>query len=660
MGSALVIPFRGLEGDNGYCRLKPDTPRRNQNGKPIKYESPKSRPNQVFIPPNTFRVLSDPTAELLITEGEKKAAKADQDGFRCLGLVGVFGWKDRKSERLLPDLERIALRGRQVRIVFDSDLAVKPEVLDAESRLAVQLKNHGAIVRVVRLPDGPNGEKVGLDDFLVDHGSGELRKLLDTGDDPEPVDPGSAKVAAADLDAYPEARRFLSNGFTLEGTLTIRHWNGEYYAWDGRRYVKIPDIELQAAVLRFLEPGVFKLNRSVVGNIVACIAAETIVPSRVELPSWLDGTGPWPADELIVTKSGLVHLPSLVANRECILPLTPRLFSTSGLDYSFDPNARCDTWLQFLGELWPDDPQAIATLQELFGYCLTPDTRQQKIFMLVGPKRSGKSTIARVLRGVVGLDNVAGPTLASLGSQFSLWPLLDKSLAIISDARLSRRSDEAIVVERLLSISGEDAQTVDRKYLAPITTRLKTRLLILTNELPRVSDASGALPSRMIVLHVTKSFFGREDPTLTDRLLQELPGILLWAIRGWQRLNERGHFEVPESSRELAAELEDLASPVGAFVREYCIIGKEHEVSVRDIYIAWCGWCDEHGRREPGTEQLFGRDLRAAVPNICVRQPRDGAKRSRVYQGIGLNSDGGQAAQFSRPHLARDGTRSYR
>ena len=109
-------------------------------------------------------------------------------------------------------------------------------------------------------------------------------------------------------------------------------------------------------------------------------------------------------------------------------------------------------------ELWPNDLRAVETLQEWFGYCLLPDTTQQKILMLVGPKRSGKGTIARVLGRVVGMANVCGPTLASLGTNFGLWPLLGKMLAIVADARLSGRTDTAVVVERLLSISGEDAR----------------------------------------------------------------------------------------------------------------------------------------------------------------------------------------------------------
>ena len=54
----------------------------------------------------------------------------------------------------------------------------------------------------------------------------------------------------------------------------------------------------------------------------------------------------------------------------------------------------------------------------------------------------------------------------------------------------------------------------------------------MTNELPRIEDASGALSSRFIVLTLTQSFYGREDHSLLDRFIPELPGILLWALNG--------------------------------------------------------------------------------------------------------------------------------
>ena len=68
----------------------------------------------------------------MITEGEKKAAKADQEGFPCIGLVGVWGWQQARTRdnpdaarELIPDLAAVAWQGRTVFLVYDSDLADK-------------------------------------------------------------------------------------------------------------------------------------------------------------------------------------------------------------------------------------------------------------------------------------------------------------------------------------------------------------------------------------------------------------------------------------------------------------------------------------------------------------------------------------------------------
>jgi putative DNA primase/helicase len=324
--------------------------------------------------------------------------------------------------------------------------------------------------------------------------------------------------------------------------------------------------------------------------------------------------------------------------KEYSIPSTPALFTTCALDYKFDDTKPdCPNWQAFISQLWGNDQQCVDTLQEWFGYCLTPDTRQQKILMMLGPKRSGKGTICRVLRSVVGDGNVCGPTLASLQTNFGLSPLLGKTLAIVSDARLSGRADQAIITERLLSISGEDAQTIDRKYMEPVTTKLATRFMIVSNELPRLQDSSGAFTGRMIVLRLTESFYGKEDQQLSDKLMEERAGILHWAIEGWKRLRERGRFEQPESGVELVQQLDELSSPIRSFVEDKCEVSDAYQIPVKELYKAWCEWCSDVGR-EPSTTQTFGRDLTAYLPRLKCRQIRLGAAMERVYEGVRLTN----------------------
>ena len=161
--------------------------------------------------------------------------------------------------------------------------------------------------------------------------------------------------------------------------------------------------------------------------------------------------------------------------------------------------------------------------------------------------------------------------------------------------------------------------------------------MLLTNELPRLNDASGALASRFLILNMTESFYRREDHGLTDRLMEELPQIFAWAVDGWGRLQKRGHFVQPKSVEQLVEELDDLGSPTKAFLADCCKIEVGAEIEIGSLFSAWKVWCEEHGRDAVGDVQTFGRNLRAAEPRITKGEKREGYKRSRIYKGIKLS-----------------------
>ena len=194
------------------------------------------------------------------------------------------------------------------------------------------------------------------------------------------------------------------------------------------------------------------------------------------------------------------------------------------------------------------------------------------------------------------------------------------------------------MTERLLAVSGEDILTIDRKCLASIHAKLPTRFVILSNEIPRLADASGTIASRLIALRMTRSWYGTENPGLTQKLLAELPGVLLWAIGGWARLRQRGYFLQPASGAALVRDVEELASPVGAFVKQRCLVGPKHQVA-QDLFNAYLEWCKSEGKVAPPDAATFGRDLRAVVSALEDRQHRADGNRLRTYVGIGLQAE---------------------
>lgn len=339
------------------------------------------------------------------------------------------------------------------------------------------------------------------------------------------------------------------------------------------------------------------------------------------------------AREIVACSNGLLH----VGTRK-LLELTPLFFNRVAVPFEYEPTAPEPVrWLQFLNQLWPDDPESIAALQEFFGYVLSGRTDLHKIMLLIGPTRSGKGTIARLLAALLGKGNVAGPTLASLETNFGLSPLLGKPLAVVSDARLAGGNVHQ-VVERLLSISGEDLLTVDRKYREPWSGKLPSRFLILSNELPRFGDASGAIANRFVVLAMHQSFLGKENHTLTDELTRELAGILSWSLDGLDRLNQQGKFTEPKASTDSILALQDLVSPVAAYVRDNCDVGIGYEILIDDLFADWRTWCEDNGHK-PGSVQTFGRDPRVVIPHLRVLRPRKGeTKRKRRYAGLRLST----------------------
>ncbi|RDB46826.1 DNA primase family protein [Tsukamurella tyrosinosolvens] len=453
-----------------------------------------------------------------------------------------------------------------------------------------------------------------------------------TGTWPSPAEP--LDVARRYIDAF---RRFEG------GRETLVHHRGEFYTWTGQHWTGLEDNELKAELYAVLGAAEYEgekgarawdPNRRKIGDVLDAAAAAAHLPAAVDTPAWIttdDGFAPRPpAGELVACDNGLLHVPTRVLH-----PHTPELFNLVSVPFAYDPDADAPTWHAFLRSLWPDDPDSIAALQEFVGYILSGRTDLQKIMLLVGPSRSGKGTIHRVVAALIGRRNTCGPTLASLATNFGLSPLLGKPLALVSDARIGR--DERQIVERLLSISGEDMLTVDRKFKDPWSGKLPTRFFICSNELPRFGDASAAIVNRFIILTMTRSFLGNENPGLTDELLAELPGILNWALDGLARLTERGRFTEPESSAEARLQLDDLASPTSAFVRDRCELTPGQRVWSDELYRAWCAWSEEGGAR-PTTERVFGRDLAAAAPSVRRRRASPSQGRRYFYDGISLAS----------------------
>lgn len=171
----ILIPLHGVNGQDIFSyQFRPDNPRKVQreDGKirKIKYENPAGGSIHIDIPLRCKKDLGNPAIPLFITEGSKKGDAIASAKGCVIVLTGVYGYKGKNiwgGVTILADFDSIAWKDRLIYLCFDSDAASNFQVYQALLRLSEILKRKGAKVRILKLPSGPDGQKVGADDYLA-------------------------------------------------------------------------------------------------------------------------------------------------------------------------------------------------------------------------------------------------------------------------------------------------------------------------------------------------------------------------------------------------------------------------------------------------------------------------------------------------------------
>lgn len=179
--SAYEVPYPGTD----YSRYRMFYDEANKFDPKIgdsrpKYLCKKDSKNRLYIPPKVRSILEDLSVPLYITEGEKKALKACQEGISCIAIAGLWNWSDGNKE-LISDFDQIALEGRTIYIVPDSHFQEPnrhgklKNLKQAVHEMVYRLIDCGAKVYWVELTK--SDIEVKLDDYLCEHTVEDFKKL---------------------------------------------------------------------------------------------------------------------------------------------------------------------------------------------------------------------------------------------------------------------------------------------------------------------------------------------------------------------------------------------------------------------------------------------------------------------------------------------------
>ena len=326
-----------------------------------------------------------------------------------------------------------------------------------------------------------------------------------------------------------------------------------------------------------------------------------------------------------------------------LIEATPRFVTTDCSDVAYDPNAETFMWDMFLDEIFDGDLEQINLLHEVMGCILTGQNKFQKIFQLFGPPRSGKGTINLMLTRLLG-KGFSGVTTHQTNRGRRLWPmqaLIGRKAAIVGDARLERGRKTSALTELLLSTSGGDLQTVQRKYKDDFVGYLPVQWMLMSNEPILMHDLTGTIATRMVLMETRRSFLGREETALFERdLLPEAAGVLNKCLEAARCLSKRGKFLIPSSIKGRQAEILREASTVTAFASECLIEDPAAETPKRDIYEAFERYCQGHGRLSADSS-IFWRDLRSSgkFRDDMEKRSRANGRRVQTVKGLRVQLD---------------------
>jgi putative DNA primase/helicase len=481
-----------------------------------------------------------------------------------------------------------------------------------------------------------------------------------------PPPPAAPHQVGGPDDVPGNARRFLDAVFApLDGLWTLIYHRDQYLFFDETHWTPLGTGLLEQSVSWYFENATwlppatnrnpnpvrvrFPVANKTLNDLMRAIKNKVIISDKIDINTWIVRQ-PGDADtrDLVPMANGLFD----TATRQ-LAPHTPRLLNTYALAFGYDPAARAEVLFRYLRSSLPNlddksqpDLERVHFTQEMLGLVMTPDTRFQKMFCLVGVPRSGKGTLARLIKRLVGTENFGATSLSDLGSAHGLEDIATKPVVLMGDAAFVGQHGGQRAMERLLGIIGEDDTPVNPKMRKHYTAKLPCRFLLLANDLPELPDAQQALRARQLVLKFTESFEGREDDTLDNALAGELPGIFNWALDGLDRLRQRKKFVQPTVGKEDLDILTRLVSPQSTFVKEMLIVNADdpdcRDVT-QDVYMTWWNWCDDQGipKHERGSKEAFGKKLRAVSSCGHVKSgkmPRDAdGKQANALIGVKLS-----------------------
>lgn len=335
---------------------------------------------------------------------------------------------------------------------------------------------------------------------------------------------------------------------------------------------------------------------------------------------------PW----LVCAKNGMINL-----RNGAYLDSDPGAYCTRQINTDYDPEATSPRWEAFLEQVLPDD-NVREFVQRAIGYTLTGEISEQCLFFLYGEGRNGKSTFLETLTTLFG--DYARTTRAETimlkrgdaGIANDVAALRGARMVSASEVNEGQRLNEALIK----TMTGGD--TIDARFLYAESFNFKPvfKLFMRGNHKPKISGNDAGIWRRMRLIPFTVNIPDEEqDKQLGNKLLEELPGILNWAVRGCLDWQTNG-LAAPSAVKDATQEYRDEQDILGAFFAENCQFDRFSSCQKTELWNLYKEWAEKNEEKVFDSARKF---------NACVKS-HEGVKEDRshgvkIWKGISIGDN---------------------
>lgn len=319
----------------------------------------------------------------------------------------------------------------------------------------------------------------------------------------------------------------------------------------------------------------------------------------------------------------------------------PDNFFTTRIDCDYKKKAKCPEWDRFCELIFsetsdPDDMQR--HLEELCGYAISMSRWLKTWVLFHGPKDTGKSTVAEVLKRMLGnayLGYDLGRFDAKKSNQFTENALVGKLALVDDDFEKASLLPDGF----LKKISEEKSMSSEKKWGDTFQFVCRALPIICSNHWPKTKDLTDALRERALVFPFEHKIAGRDrDDIRRNAMLEELPGILNKFIAGISRLRERGDWDVPMDCADAHSQFVANSNIIALFV-DQCVQSDDADMMPQDAWKAFENWSlIEQGH---GSHKGYGRNsFYESLESILGKRTPISGNRHGVHRGWRLNIAG--------------------